>query len=1112
MKNSYLVFIALLSISLGSDVHTDRLLVYVENSQNDFEYIGKSGEWTNISEINIQLSQLDVVDFKPWLSNAKPTDHDKDIYLNRIYEVVFSTDRSDLRDLISQVNTIPGLSGAELKPINMVTYIPNDTYYAQQWALPIIQAPEAWDLWDVDNGDIPGTIDSSVIKVGIVDDGVHWTHPDLIANIWNNLGEDADNDGMTVTNENGSWEFDPGDINNVDDDGDGFVDNFIGWDVAATSGGAEDNDPYVVAGDGHGTNVSGCVSGVTNNGIGIAAVGWSVKIMPIKSSYTNNGYIDFGYDGLLAGAQQGANVLNCSWGSSQFSSYGQNVINTCYNTYGSIIVASAGNGNQDYGVTNLDTHYPSGYDNVISVTATGQGDHFNCWATAGTTVDLGAPGEGIRTTAGSSSYDSPWGTSFSSPITAGAVALVWSKFPSESKDWVVQKIIDNTDYYADMDRDCTVRNNGDSQNHVESMTGQLGSGRLNVFKALAGGIFPSLSITDVNLQNDSDGDGIWNPGETVNAKIIVANEVGWADATDVVAVLSTEDPQITILDNIIEFPNSIPSGSSAFTLFDSFQFSAEEGSEVGNVDFTVTLYAGADPYAYVKDEEIIVAISLNQSGFPFETGSIKSSPIVHDLDNDGYKEIFIGSDDFNLYGINPTGLELEGFPITTGNQVRSSPAIGDVQGDGDLELVFGSKDRALYIANSDGSTDAIYNSTGYIMDAPVLANIDDDPELEIIFGTFESGSTGKLYAINHDATDVSGFPIDVGEVIMVSPSVDDINNDGIKDIVFGTWSNNIFAYDANGIALSGFPFVTGNRINTSPALANVTGDENLEIIAASDDNNVYVIDASGFEVLHVQTGGAVKSSPSFYDVNFDGYAEVLFGSADNMLYFYDIVNNEHVSGWPIDVGDIIYSSPVIGDIDNDDEPDIIACYYGGVTAYALDGTLKTNMPIPLQASIESTPVVTDIDSDNDMEIVVGSSVGLQVIDLKYTGGQTAPYWNLYKGNAHRTGSNQDINLTIESLSSVVPDKYEVSAAYPNPFNPSTTIDISLPAEGDLRITVYNMVGQEVTTLVNKRYMAGTHRLTWNGVTTMGNSVGTGLYIVQVKFKNHINNQKVLLVK
>jgi len=293
MKNSYLVFIALLSISLGSDVHTDRLLVYVENSQNDFEYIGKSGEWTNISEINIQLSQLDVVDFKPWLSNAKPTDHDQDIYLNRIYEVVFSTDRSDLRDLISQVNTIPGLSGAELKPINMVTYIPNDTYYAQQWALPIIQAPEAWDLWDVDNGDIPGTIDSSVIKVGIVDDGVHWTHPDLIANIWNNLGEDADNDGMTVTNENGSWEFDPGDINNVDDDGDGFVDNFIGWDVAATSGGAEDNDPYVVAGDGHGTNVSGCVSGVTNNGIGIAAVGWSVKIMPIKSSYTNNGYIVF---------------------------------------------------------------------------------------------------------------------------------------------------------------------------------------------------------------------------------------------------------------------------------------------------------------------------------------------------------------------------------------------------------------------------------------------------------------------------------------------------------------------------------------------------------------------------------------------------------------------------------------------------------------------------------------------------------------------------------------------------------------------------------------------------------------------------------------------------
>ena len=134
-----------------------------------------------------------------------------------------------------------------------------------------------------------------------------------------------------------------------------------------------------------------------------------------------------------------------SWGG--FGGGNQSVINTAYNTYGCVVVASAGNGGSD-GNTNFDFHSPSGLTNVLSVTATGPNDNFGCWATGGETVDLSAPGENIWTTNLGGGYGSAWGTSFSSPITAGAAALVWSRFPSMTNAQVEERILTNTDYFS----------------------------------------------------------------------------------------------------------------------------------------------------------------------------------------------------------------------------------------------------------------------------------------------------------------------------------------------------------------------------------------------------------------------------------------------------------------------------------------------------------------------------------------------------------------------------------------------------------------------------------------------------------------------------------------
>ena len=118
--------------------------------------------------------------------------------------------------------------------------------------------------------------------------------------------------------------------------------------------------------------VSGCVSSITNNEIGVSSVGWAVKIMGVNSS-SGGGTLQSAYEGVLAAAQMGADIINLSWGNSSYWESNEIVINTVYSEYGCILVGAAGND----GV--YEPHYPAAYEYVISVTATSMNNYFNCW-------------------------------------------------------------------------------------------------------------------------------------------------------------------------------------------------------------------------------------------------------------------------------------------------------------------------------------------------------------------------------------------------------------------------------------------------------------------------------------------------------------------------------------------------------------------------------------------------------------------------------------------------------------------------------------------------------------------------------------------------------------
>ncbi|MBI5326077.1 MAG: S8 family serine peptidase [Ignavibacteriae bacterium] len=177
--------------------------------------------------------------------------------LSLIYTLEFP-DEKNIINILNEYSHDDNIEYAEPVPIRYLLAIPNDTLYPLQQHLPQIKADSAWDIFKGENS-------SQEIIIGISDTGVEWDHPDLMNNLKQNLGEDANHNGHVIEySENDSaWVFDPGDTNHIDDDGNGYIDDFIGWDfMTDTLTMGEGNNPQDF--NSHGTHVTGIAAGCTN--------------------------------------------------------------------------------------------------------------------------------------------------------------------------------------------------------------------------------------------------------------------------------------------------------------------------------------------------------------------------------------------------------------------------------------------------------------------------------------------------------------------------------------------------------------------------------------------------------------------------------------------------------------------------------------------------------------------------------------------------------------------------------------------------------------------------------------------------------------------------------
>lgn len=319
---------------------------------------------------------------------------------------VITVPTADASQLLNSLNGDANVDYVEVDGTAQALGTTNDPYFTNgsQWHLSKIQAPAAWDI---------STGNTSQI-VAVVDTGVNFNHPDLAGKLLS-----------------GGYDFIANDSDPTDENG-------------------------------HGTAVAGTLSPATNNALGVAGVSWNTPILPIRVlDASGSGSYSAIANGITYAADHGAKIINLSLGGTTSSTTLQNAVNYAWSK-GCVIVAAAGNSGSS------SPEYPAACTNVIAVSATDSNDARPSWSNYGSYVDISAPGTNICTLYGSNQYANWNGTSFSTPVVSGVLALMASTNGNLNNSALVTALLNNTDDIGTAGYDA-----------------YFGYGRVNAYKAVS---------------------------------------------------------------------------------------------------------------------------------------------------------------------------------------------------------------------------------------------------------------------------------------------------------------------------------------------------------------------------------------------------------------------------------------------------------------------------------------------------------------------------------------------------------------------------------------------------------------------------------------------------
>ncbi len=446
---------------------------YVDNVLHvklKIEFAEAATNVTQLEEIKKTIAPFQLLSIKRTYPGIEKPNNPEHVDLSRIYTLSFSNiEHNKLPTIIPLLLNTHFFEYVEMQYIKeqQAQFYPNDP------KIPVFQQNYlsrmgAFEAWEIEKGN-PNVV------IGIVDTGTDPMHEDLVNAIAYNTA-------------------DP--INGSDDDNDGYIDNYVGWDF-----GNNDNDPTIGASSNHGAKVSGIAGATANNALGGIGIGFNSKILPIKAAPDNGGgAITNGNDAIIYAATHGCKVINLSYGNTGgFSSVDQDVINFAAINHDVLIVAAAGNTDEEA------NYYPASYENVLSVIAMDtifsptankyidtRANFYNwacCYkATYSRSVDIGAQGMGLLTTIPNNAYTLQDGSSAASPIVAGAAALVRSHYPNISALQAAELLRVTADVVDTFPENALYKE-------------KMGKGRINIYRALTDTKSPSIRYKNMSVSS-----------------------------------------------------------------------------------------------------------------------------------------------------------------------------------------------------------------------------------------------------------------------------------------------------------------------------------------------------------------------------------------------------------------------------------------------------------------------------------------------------------------------------------------------------------------------------------------------------------------------------------